>query len=177
MQPIKPKFAWFGLGVVGIAATVTLSLLPFSCAVRAPRIVHLPIGQHVTLMPVSVNDSRPVRATGINYSALRLNILWGGRPIRSGATLRLYKKGVAEPAWSQSWDDLVAAYKTTGCDNDQIGTMDGGEGTALICDGSLKIEDFYAADAIDDNGDVRRATSWSTFAVSDDVLAAAIQLF
>jgi len=129
------------------------------------------------MMPVSVNNDRPVQATGIKYSALRLNVMWGGRPIRTGETLRLYKKGVAEPAWSKSWAELSESYKTSACDNDQIETLDGGEGMALICDGSLRIEDYISAEAIDEKGEVRRATSWATFAVSDDVLAAAIQLF
>ena len=176
MKPVKPKVAVAGIAVVCVAGAL-LTLLPFSCSVREPRIVHLPLGQHTVMMPVSVNDDRPVRATGIDYSALRLNITWGGRPIRVGETLRLYKKGVATPAWSKSWAELSESYKTTACDNDQIATLDGGEGAALICDGSLHIEDYVSADAIDEKGEVRRATSWATFAVNEDVLAAAIQLF
>jgi hypothetical protein len=129
-------------------------------------------------MPAAINDDGPLKAAGIDYKAVRLNVMWGGRPIRSGATLRFYTARDGAPAWTMPWVDLAQAHKATDCSEDLVATMDDAvEGVALVCNGSLKMESFVAVDAIDDNGEVRSATSWSTYAIRDDVLGVAIQLY
>jgi hypothetical protein len=92
--------------------------------------------------------------------------------------LRFYKAhGRSTPDLKIRWGDLAELYRTSGCSNEQIGSLDGpGTGVALVCDARIKLEQFVLIEGVNKKGEKRSATSWATWRLADDVAAASIQL-
>ena len=155
-------------------------LLPFSCA-RDPKFYLPKVGQKYSFLPVQMNNTAPVRYVHEDLSGLHLTVRWGGRAVEKdngNPTLKFYKKDQETPFYSVAWSDLETAYKTSGCNNEQIESLDGPmPGVALICDGRIKMSEVAKIEAISDKGEVKFGQSFSTYKRSDDVLAAIVQLY
>jgi hypothetical protein len=155
-------------------------LLPFSCA-RDPKFYLPKVGQKYSFLPVQMNNTVPVRYVHEDLSGLHLTVRWGGRAVEKdngNPTLKFYKKDQDTPFYSAAWSDLETAYKTSGCNNEQIESLDGPmPGVALICDGRIKMSEVAKIEAISDKGEVKFGQSFSTYKRSDDVLAAIVQLY
>lgn len=174
-RPNSTKASW----AAGILAAIG-SLALINCA-REPRLKIPPIGETMLIKPIAVNFTSVPRVAKPE-KAVRLDVMWGGRAIskeKGNPILRFYKNpGDAEPAFSKYWSELAEAYKSSGCSNDQIATMDGYlMGTALICDGSFNLENIKFIEAQQDNGEKHMATSWSSYPVSEDVTGYSIGLY
>jgi hypothetical protein len=133
-------------------------------------------------MPAAINHAGPLAAEELNVPGLRLTVMWGGHPLSSekegSVTLKFYKQSAEVPALTLSWTELETAYKTTNCTDEMIATLDGPlTGTALVCDGRIKIDQYSHIVGVSEKGKTRNATSWSTFRLTDDVVGAAIQLY
>ncbi len=155
-------------------------LLPISCA-REPKFYLPKVGQKYSFLPVQMNNSNPEKYQHEDLRGLHLTVRWGGRALekdKGNPTLQFYKKDQENAAHSFSWAELVSLYKTTGCTNEQIETLDGPmPGVALICDGRIKISEIVKIEAVSDAGEKKFAYDFSTYKKSDDVLAAIIQLY
>lgn len=139
------------------------------------------LGKTISIAPIAINFKGEPTVSK-KTPGLKLEIMWGGRALQSAKgdpTLRFYSNHKHdEPSHTFSWQELESAYKNTGCTNDMIGTLDGVlMGVALICDGSVSLDGVTRIDAIDSKGEVRAATSWSTYLTSDDVTAVSIGLY
>lgn len=159
------------LSLVAFALLATSGLLVANCA-REPRLKVPAIGETIFIKPIAVNFTGTPKVDAPSQ-AIRLDVMWGGRAIndKKGMTLNFYKKlGDAQPAFTKSWSELAEAYKTTGCSNSQISVLDGYlVGVALICDGSFKLDGIQYIEGIQDDGEKRSATSWSSYPVTEDI--------
>lgn len=170
------------VGVLGAALLVIGAGIVWapSCAQREPKVGFPPLNKTMTLMPLTVGQSGPAKlAAAQRPSGLRFTIMWGGSLMKDESLeLRFYKSLPATtPALSLSWGQLKDLYKSTGCANDQIATLDGpGQGMALVCDGRIPIDEFVYIEGVNSKGEKRAATSWSTWLLQEDVAAASIQL-
>jgi len=163
-----------------IALLLGMWFLPLSCA-REPKFYLPKVGQKYSFLPVQMNNSNPEKYVHDDLSGLHLTIRWGGRAIdkdKGNPTLNFYKLDQEEPVYSVTWADLSNAYKTSGCNNNQIETLDGPmPGVTLICDGRIKISEIVKVEAVNDNGEKKSGYDFSTYKKSDDVLAAVVQLY
>ncbi len=154
--------------------------LPFSCA-REPKFYLPKVGQRYSFLPVQMNNSNPEKYVHEDLPALHITVRWGGRAVdkeNGNPTLNFYKKDQTSPFYSVPWAELETAYKTSGCSNDQIETLDGPmPGVTLICDGRIKISEVAQVEAVSDNGEKKYGYEFSTYKRSDDILAAIIQLY
>jgi hypothetical protein len=164
-----------GVMVIGFLTT------PISCA-REPQFKLPPIGQTITLMPISVGKAKDLRSPLKDFKAVHLTVGWGGRAImsdRGDPHLLFYVEGQDEPVKDVAWAELETSYRSTGCSDDLIATLDGPlVGQALICDGSFGGFDQYShIGAVNSKGRTRDATSWSTYKINDDVLGVIVNLY
>ncbi len=173
--------SWIITLVVSAATIIGFLSTPISCA-RQPEFKLPPIGQTFTIMPsyVGATDGN-LKSPELDFKAVHLTVAWGGRSLDSqkgDPRLLLYKSGIEKPVIDVAWADLETAYRSTGCTDDLIATLDGPlVGQALICDGSIGPFDQYShVEAVNSKGKRRMATSWSTYKISNDVLGVIIQL-
>lgn len=153
-----------------------------SCAQREPKIGFPPLNKTFTLMPAVTNHSDSVRLKSSDMAAiqgLHFTVMWGGHPMSDAdIELRFYRAhGRATPDLTIRWGDLTELYRTSGCSNEQIASLDGpGTGVALVCDGRIKLDQFVLIEGVNKKGQKRSATSWATWRLADDIAAASIQL-
>lgn len=164
------------------AASVVISiwLLPASCA-REPKFYLPKVGQKYEFMPAVMNSTAPVRSEREDLGAVHMTVRWGGRALdkdRGNPRLNFYGKNSDTPIYSALWADLETAYKTSGCKNEQIETLDGPmPGVTLICDGRIKLSEIERIEAVDDSGETKSCDAFSTYQRADDVLAIIVQLY
>lgn len=155
-------------------------LMPASCA-REPKHYLPKVGQKYEFLPVSMNSTESIRHDQEDLGGLHLTVRWGGRPLsveKGNPTLNFYKKGNNTAFYSAAWGDLETAYKSSGCKNEQIETLDGPmPGVTLICDGRININEIERIEAVDATGESKSTTEFSTYKRADDVLAVIIQLY
>lgn len=154
--------------------------MPASCA-REPKHYLPKVGQKYEFLPVSMNTTESIRHIPEDLNGLHITVRWGGRPLsvdKGNPTLNFFKKGNDTPVFTAAWGDLETAYKTSGCTNEQIETLDGPmPGVTLICDGRIKINEIKRIEAVSNDGESKSTTDFSTYKRADDVLAVIIQLY
>lgn len=171
---------WQSLSAIFFALWLSLGLN--ACTRREPKVILPPLNQTVTVLPVVVNGTGPVQlplAEMRAANALHVTFMMAGAPLSDPVTeLRFYKKADSQkPDLTVRWGDWVTWYRKSGCSNTQIATLDGpGLGVALVCDGRVHIEEFSKIEGVDRKGSIRSATSWATWRLTDDVVAASIHL-
>jgi len=165
---------------LGMGLLVSISFLHISCA-REPKFYLPKVGQKYSFLPVQMNNSNPETYVHEDLSGLHLTIRWGGRSIekeKGNPILNFYRNGHDTPAYSAKWADLEKAYKSSGCSNDQIESLDGPmPGVTLICDGRIKISEITKVEAVNESGEKKYGYDFSTYKKSADILAAIIQLY
>lgn len=163
-----------------LLSLVVLTASGCSCSTKEPKVGFPPIGKTMTILPIAVNPTGPVKSDLGTLPALRLTVMFGGHPTRGDVTFNFYK-GDHQLAKSVKWADLEEAYKKTGCSNDQIldGLQDKPAGTVLVCDGSLNglangEWNFVEGIEADEPEEPHTATSWSTYKYNEEILGVSI---
>lgn len=148
-----------------------------SCA-REPQVKRLEIGQTVDLQPI---DPKAFMLRDLNdeEASFKLEVSWGGRPVARNQDLTLKFWGDdGNLLYERNWADLEKAYKSTGCSNKQIATLDGYLlGVALICDGDLNIAQVKRITGSDKSGKTRKTDSWNVYPIGNQVYAVSIGLY
>lgn len=167
---------------VSVAHILVIFTSLMGCARREPRVVLSPLNQTVTILPTVVNGAGPAQlplSELLAARALHVTVMWEGALLNDPDTELRFYKGLdsVNPDLKIRWGDWVTWFRTSGCSNDQIATLDGpGVGVALACDGRVRIEQFVKIEAENKKGKIRSATSWATWRLTDDVVAASIHL-
>ena len=175
----------FGTRIGAVAAAAAVGLLLHKLAApREPRYAELELGKPITMMPISKDTLMPLSAVPPTKTigAVHMTINWEGASIGledPGATIKFYRGEQNAPFYTASWTDLKRAYRSSGCSNNQIGSLDGALDAVLICDGRLgklselsKIEVFAPKE-----GETKVATAFSAYNRPDDVLSVMVQLY
>jgi hypothetical protein len=175
----------FGLGAGSllvmalVGAAVWLHAIP-----RQPKYAALEIGKPMTLMPVTAQTLQPLSTvtTAIAPKGVHLTIHWQGASIaveHPAAAIKFYRGQDTAAFYATTWSELKQAYHSSGCTNNQIGSLDGPLDAVLICDGRLgnlallsKIE-VYAPD----RKKTKYATAFAAYQRSDDVLSVMVQVY
>ncbi len=137
------------------------------------------LGELITIKPIAINKLAPQHLAS-KTRAIKLNVMWGGKAIdleKGDMTLNFYGAD-SKIKYTHKWSDLVESYRQTGCNGEQVATMDGYlMGVALVCDGSIDMTNIQLIEGIDPKGEKRSATSWGSYLVSEDVQAVSIGLY
>lgn len=170
----------FVLATAAVAVVTAVWWFPSSCA-REPKFYLPKVGQKYEFMPAVMNSTAPVRHEREDLGALHMTVRWGGRALdksRGNPRLNFYGKNKDTPVYSALWADLENAFRTSGCENEQIETLDGPmPGVTLICDGRIKISEIERIEAVTDDGETKSCDAFSTYQKADDVLAIIVQLY
>ena len=148
-----------------------------SCA-REPEFRAPKLGERLSIAPIAINTLLPKSAPA--GKGVKLNIMWGGRPLSAdqGEQTVNFLDQEGKIKLSYKWSELTSAYRSTGCSNAQIATLDGYlQGAALVCDGSIDLNQISRIEVINEKGQKRTATSWSVYHIRDDVLGVSIGLY
>ena len=172
-------------GISAVAAVTAAGMLLHKLtAPREPQYAELELGKPITMMPINKDNLMPLSAVPPTKTlgAVHMTINWEGASIGledPGATIKFYRGVQSAPFYTTSWTDLKRAYRSSGCSNNQIGSLDGPLDAVLICDGRLgklselsKIEVFAPKE-----GETKVATAFSAYNRSDDVLSVMVQLY
>lgn len=168
--------AKLGLGF----SVISFTLISQSCAQRDPMTPTPAINQTVSIMPIAVS---PQMLALQHYdpmagAAWQVTLQWSGQPIPAGdVELRFYKQQGSSPEVKILWQDLQAISRVSGCSAEQVQSLNKAPpGTVLICDSRLRISDYGLVEAVNRAGEKKTATSWGSWRVADDVMAAVINL-
>ncbi|MFW7379211.1 MAG: hypothetical protein ACOH5I_10420 [Oligoflexus sp.] len=154
-----------------------LSFFLFNCAPE-PKYRTPALGETISIQPIAVN--KELGPSSIHNQAIKLNVMWGGRAINAnkGDPMLHFYDSKGELKYSHKWSDLEEAYRRTACSESMVATMDGYlMGNALLCDGSLDLNEITMIKAVDARGKTKVATSWGVYRLSEEVTAVSIGLY
>ncbi len=160
-----------------LTSLIAAGFMLVNCAPE-PRLRMPALGEVVSISPIAVN--RTLAPAPIKTSAIKLNVMWGGRAMtgdKGDPTLNFYD-ATGQIKYSFKWAQLERAYHDTSCTSEQVRSLDGYlRGSILICDGSLNLQDITRIEGVEDKGEKRYATSWAVYQVDDDVTSVSVGLY